>query len=138
MQVLIKFLTVRNLITDSATACSKIPLFAPPVFILHSSFCLLPSLATPSGRATYQISHCETFENGPVSPAPQWPCAAPAIGERDRPGRTRRRLADGIPFVSFASVDVLPRSEAAARSAPGNSASFPSPFRHHLRPYRRS
>ena len=53
---------------------------------------------TPSGRATYQISHGEKFENGPISPILHWPCPAPAIGERDRPGRTRRRPADGIPF----------------------------------------
>ena len=71
---------------------------------LQSAFCLLPSAfphPTPSGRATYQISHRETFENDAASPTPHWPCAAPAIGERDRPGRTRRRLAGGIPFVSF-------------------------------------
>src|SRR5437899_3366587 len=41
------------------------------------------------------------FENRPISPIPHWQCAAPAIGERDRPGRTRRRPADAIPFVSF-------------------------------------
>src|SRR5713226_7278496 len=56
---------------------------------------------TPYGPASYQISHREKFENDAASPIPHWPCAAPAIGERDRPDRTRRRPAEVVPFVSF-------------------------------------
>jgi hypothetical protein len=45
MQVHIKSLTVRDLITHSATACSKIPsLHRSP---LHSAFCILPSPPPP-------------------------------------------------------------------------------------------
>src|SRR5712691_1753318 len=66
-----------------------------------SAFCILPSAfphPTPSARATYQISHGEKFENGPVSPIPDAVFPRPKQETLPCPGRDSEvAAATGLP-----------------------------------------
>src|SRR2546428_4096560 len=71
-----------------------------------SAFCLLPSFLQP--LLVVRLIKCLTVRHLKTAQFPRFQTPCSPIGERDRPGRTRRRPADGFPFVSF-PVNQSPR-----------------------------